>query len=323
MRNLFVKSGSPLRGFFPLVRKTRHWAWKYHDRMAQRLVISGGEVRFMDAVLSFPESVGLTYSTPLFWNGPEAYEGPTSRTLATLIGHSRSFLDVGSNIGIYTVYAGVRHPQVMTYAFEPVPHIWKKNCTFQRANRLSEKNVLNIALSDQVGVQTIFLPVYTAGLEEEQTATLRADSWQANEPVVEKFEVRCETLDSFVAANPLPKGRCCLKIDVENHEAAVLRGGRSFLTHHLPWIVCEILPREAHETSSDEKCKANQITAGLIEELGYAAFAIIGEGYFRMTRADFTQPRRMKDFLLIPRKQVAGDAGYLSAETLSGLFTAA
>ena len=39
------------------------------------------------------------YSTPLFWNGPDAYESPTSRALALLASRAKSFLDVGLEHG--------------------------------------------------------------------------------------------------------------------------------------------------------------------------------------------------------------------------------
>ena len=47
MKDIFIGPQSPLRNFFPLMRKTRHWAWKYNDRMAVRLVISGGKGTLM------------------------------------------------------------------------------------------------------------------------------------------------------------------------------------------------------------------------------------------------------------------------------------
>ncbi len=243
MKNILVRPGSPLREIFPLVSRLRRWAWKFHDRMGQRLVISGGRVRFMDADREFPESVALAYSTPLFWNGPDAYESPTSRALELLASRAKSFLDVGSNMGIYSVFVGVKFPEVKVFAFEPVPSIWAKNRRFHQANQLSDKNVLNLALSNRASRQTMVLPIGSGGgLEEEQTATLREDVWTGQENRVTKFEIECVTLDSFAATHPLPDGLCCVKIDVENFEAAVFQGGHQFLRERRPWIVCEILP---------------------------------------------------------------------------------
>ena len=165
MNNRIVKPGSPLRKFFPLIKKLRHWAKKFHDRSGERFVVSGGKISFMDAELVFPENVAMTYTTPLFWSGPDAYEAPTSRAIALLASRSNVFLDVGSNIGIYAVYVGVKFPATNVFAFEPVPDIWKKNCEFHRANNLSDKITRNIALSDRDGAQKIFIPIFTTGVE--------------------------------------------------------------------------------------------------------------------------------------------------------------
>lgn len=90
-------------------------------------MISGGRIQFLDVALTFPEDVGISYATTLFWGGSSAYEADTSRLVASLLGRVDSFIDVGSNIGIYAVYAGVRFPNLPVYAFEPIPEIWQKN----------------------------------------------------------------------------------------------------------------------------------------------------------------------------------------------------
>jgi FkbM family methyltransferase len=320
MKNIFVGPESPLRNLFPLVRRARHWAWKFHDRTGVRLVINGGRVKFMDAELEFPKGVGLLYSTPLFWDGSEAYESATSRTIASLAERSKLFLDIGSNIGIYAVYVGVKFPQVKTFAFEPIPSIWKKNRQFHHANRLSDNGVLNLALGDREGRQDIFLPVYAAGWEEEQTATLRQDLWQTREANVEKIEIQCTTLDAFSAVNQLPDGLCCLKIDVENYEAAVLRGGKNFLTARRPWIVCEILANQEINPVTKARSNNNSEVVRLIQDLRYVPFAILNEGYFRMTTADFERTRHFKDFLLVPFESVSESISYLSLASMVELL---
>jgi len=320
MKNIIIKTGSPLRKLFPLIRKLRGASWKFHDRTGLRFVVSGGPVAFLDTVLNFPEGVGLQYSTPLFWNGPEAYEAATSRTIALLAGRSKLFLDIGSNIGIYSVYAGVKFPAVKTFAFEPVPVIWKKNCAFHAANQLAETIVLNAALSDRDGLQKIFIPIFDTGLDEEQTATLNAISWQAHEKKVETIEIQCLTLDTFAAKNALPAGPCFLKIDVENHEAAVLHGGKQFITSRRPWITCEILPCEEFDPATRTKRNNNRETLALVQELGYVAFAITNDGFFRMTPADFARPRELKDFLLVPAEKISPEISYLALSSLAELL---
>jgi len=208
------------------------------------------------------------------------------------------------------------------YAFEPVPVIRKKNQALQQANGLKDENVLGLALSDQEGPQKIFIPVFSQGVEEEQTATLNANSWQAHHKQVETVEIQCTTLDTFAAGRVLPPGRCCLKIDVENVEAAVLRGGKKFITERRPWIVCEILPCEDYDPATQTLRNDNRATLAVATELGYIQFAITADGYFRMNPADFSRPRRLKYFLLAPREKISGDTLYLTRENVGEIFTA-
>lgn len=322
MKNIIVKPGSLLRKFFPLLQKLRGWAGKFHERTGVRIVMSGGKIRFMDAELNFPENVGLTYSTPLYWNGPQAYEAPVSCAIALLAGKSKLFLDIGSNIGIYAVYVGVKFPLVKTVAFEPVPAILEKNRAFHRANGLSDQVTLNLALSDRDSMQKLFLPVFDTGIEEEQTATLNEKSWQAHAEKVEAIEIQCLTLDTFAAKNPLPAGPCCVKIDVEGFEAAVLRGGEKFLAERRPWIVCELLPCEEFDPVTRTLHNNNREPLAVIGELKYAVFAITAEGFFRMNAADFSRPRGLKDFLLVPQEKISADTMYLALENIGEIFAA-
>jgi len=321
MKDLIIPPGSLLRRGLPALRRLRRWAWKFHDRAGLRFVISGGRIRFMDADLEFPENVALTYTTPLFWNGPESYEAPTSRTIALLAGQSKLFLDVGSNIGIYAVYVGVRFPQVKVIAFEPVPVICEKNRAFHRANQLSDQVTHHLALSDRDGPQKIFLPMLGC-IEEEQTATLNEKSWQAHAEKVEAIEIPCQTLDAFAAHNELPAGPCSLKIDVEGFEAAMLRGGKKFLAERRPWIVCELLPCEEFDPATRTLRNNNAPALAVLAELNYVAFAITADGYFRMAAADFSRPRGVKDFLLVPGEKLSGDISYLAPENVGELFSA-
>lgn len=317
MRNIIVQPDSFWRISFPLLARIRAWAWKIYDRIALRFVVSGGEIEFMEARLRFPEGVALTYSTPLFWSGPDAYEAPTSRTLALLISRSRVFLDIGSNVGIYAVYAGVRFPEVTTYAFEPVPAIWRKNKAFHAANGLSDSRVMHLAIGDRNGPQQFLLPVYTTGVEEEQTGTLQSDSWQAAEANLERIEVTCTTLDEFTRTHELPAGRCCVKIDVENHEAAVFRGAQEFIRARRPWIVCEVLPNQKLDEQTGLCANDNDEVIALVEALDYAIFVLTADGFFRMRARDFRATRSMKDFLFLPREAVAEDVSYFSRDSLA------
>jgi FkbM family methyltransferase len=197
-----------------------------------------------------------------------------------------------------------------------VPAIWEKNVRFHQANRLSEKNVFKLALSDEVQETEFFLPVYTTGLEEEQTGTLNAQSWQTSEKNVERIKVQCVTLDNFAATNALPPGRCCVKIDVENHEVAVLKGAQEFIRSRRPWILCEILYGQKVDPATGGRVNDNQEIVNMIEQIGYVPFVVTDEGLFRMSTADFDRPRTFKDFLLVPASSIPNHHHFLPISTL-------
>jgi FkbM family methyltransferase len=320
MKNILIRKTSLLRKLIPFVKQIRIMLFKLHDRLGKRLVISGGKIQFMDRFLDFPEGVGMTYSTPLFWDGPEAYEPITSRTLDILIGNAELFLDIGSNVGIYSVYAGLKYPKVKTLAFEPIPSICEKNRQFHRANGLLVENVYNLAVSDRNGRQEIILPICEGGIEEEQTATLQKGYWETRMNKVQVIPIECQTLDDITSGYSTFQGMCLAKIDVENFEAAVLKGGLQFIAAHRPWIVCEILPDQGTEATTGIKINDNDEIVSLIDNVKYAIYAISDYGYFKLNSSDFSINRCFKDFLLIPEEHSLSSLSYFSMVELSKFF---
>jgi hypothetical protein len=52
-------------------------------------------------------------------------------------------------------------------------------------------------------------------------------------------------LDSLIQDGFIKKPVACVKIDVEGHELAVIRGARRLLSTHKPFVLCEYNPRTA------------------------------------------------------------------------------
>ena len=84
-----------------------------------------------------------------------------------------------------------------------------------------------------------------------------------------------------------------------------------------------MLPCEEFNPVTRTKHNNNRAALAVIEELGYAAFAIMGEGFFRMNLADFSQPRGdLKDFLLVPREKISPEVLFLALENVGEIFSA-
>ena len=138
--------------------------------------------------------------------------------------------DVGANVGDYSVLVHSVIPSARIYAFEPAAPVYQ-----ELARRLSaigngaNVKAFNLGLSDEE--KTVNLHSYT--VEGEAVSLISSIDRRLPTQVVqvevsdtEKIEVR--TLDSFCAAEGI-KRIDYLKLDVEGHELAVLRGAQAML----------------------------------------------------------------------------------------------
>jgi FkbM family methyltransferase len=137
------------------------------------------------------------------------------------------FIDVGSNVGTYTVLAsavvGAR-----CIAFEPVPPTFRKLCRNIRLNDTSDLCELhNAGVASQEGAL-----VFTSDDDCKNRVVN-----QAVAPTQNTVSVPVNTLDAVVG-NRLPT---LIKIDVEGFELEVLRGGdRVFKTPSLHGVITEL-----------------------------------------------------------------------------------
>ena len=162
-----------------------------------------------------------------------------------------AFVDVGANVGFWSVPAASRVPVV---AFEPNPWAAEHLVANAALNGL-EIDVRRQAVSSAPGE----LDLYASDLEQNASqATLHRDAIHGS---AEQIRVPVVTLDEAVDEVDT------LKIDVEGHEEEVLRGAETLLGSRTPRVVViELLGwRLAHAGSTPERVVL------LLESYGYAA----------------------------------------------------
>ncbi|MGH9642791.1 MAG: FkbM family methyltransferase, partial [Terriglobales bacterium] len=229
---------------------------------------------------------GISLASGLYWSGLDSFEPETSRTLRFFFSRVSSFVDVGANYGFYSLLAAHWNPRIQVVAFEPVPQIFERLNSNIALNGLSGRvTSYCLALSDRSGPSKLYLPP-SDSLDCESTATLAQGSWQQrkNSPSINLQAISFTDFD-----REHPSKLELLKIDVEDHEASVLRGMQAAVCRERPFIVCEILPRP----------HGNERTLEIINALGYTAYWITPSGYFRVSRFDFER-LESEDFLLSP-----------------------
>ncbi len=284
-------------------------------QIARKLRRNGGSAVYDEFVLHFPKNVGVEFLSSICWHGTAGFEAQTWATLRSLLKNAGTFLDIGANIGLYAVLAKKLSPDTEVIAFEPSQRLYADHRLFCQANAVTDE-VHQIALSDSVGTATLFQPIEGDGSIPSSAATIIPVSWQARHLHAENT-VPKTTLDAFLRGRTL-KPPVVMKIDVEDHEAAVLRGAAQTIAQYRPLVVCEILPRgrrsakDKNDTRTDAEQHENRPTVEILERLGYCAFAITSEGYFRFSGADFAGPRKFRDFLLVPQSSVDLATNYLS-----------
>lgn len=142
------------------------------------------------------------------------------------LGKSRNFLDIGANIGIYSLYFSRVFDNV--HAFEPVSEITRH---LESAN-ISNLTIHNVAVSALAGELELNIPIIR-GRSRPALASLE----DRDGPVASR-RVPVVTIDSLGFEHV-----DLIKVDVEGHELSVIEGARDTLSRCRPIILIEIEQR--------------------------------------------------------------------------------
>jgi FkbM family methyltransferase len=174
--------------------------------------------------------------------------GPEYWLLPKLCRKESIALDVGGNRGWFAYYMARLSREV--HVFEPNPI-----CLSQLA-RVKTSNMIihEFALSDRAGVAKMRFDPNNTGIGTIEPANSLTNNPGVREVV--ELDVVVKTLDSLALSEV-----GFIKIDVEGHEPAVLRGAKNLLNAHRPVLLMELELR--HNPTAFEE------VWGLLEPLGY------------------------------------------------------
>jgi FkbM family methyltransferase len=159
------------------------------------------------------------------------YEAGEAHLLKSLIGPGDTVLDVGANVGFYTIGLAKTVPMVRIVAFEPLPQTFEYLSKNLELNGITNAEINNFGLSDEDDEKVFFFsPQYSVNASAACLAD-RADN--------EKIVCRVRRLDDFVASRDIIVD--FIKCDVEGAELSVFRGGVETLRRDKPIIMTEML----------------------------------------------------------------------------------
>ena len=224
------------------------------------------------------------------WLRCHHYSEPEIRLLRLFVDPARNSVDVGANKGVYTYFLERLSRRV--FAYEPNP----KFSPILRPVVGPNVTLVEAALSDRTGEATLTIPIGPKG-ESNNAASLEEDKydWETKEltvPVTRLDEAGHDDI-GFV------------KIDVEGHEEAVVRGAARTLAQDRPTLLIEI--ETAHVNKDPRE------TFELVRSFGYEGYMYL-DGKLKSIKAFSVErhqigPRSgqggqyVKNFLFLPHEK--------------------
>lgn len=193
-----------------------------------------------------------------------------------------TFVDVGANLGMYTLLA--RHAGMSTVAVEPEP----QHAGFMQRNAAVFGTVLPVAFSDQAGD----LPLYYHHANPGATSLLPLSSYERGAK-----SVPVRTFSEAAAAGDLgdPAAITLVKVDVEGFEAEVVAGMSEYLASgHRPHIWCEVRGDRAGRAPGSHRRVMELLMAG-----GYRTFDPQSD-FLPIADSAHVADRKVFDLLFLP-----------------------
>jgi FkbM family methyltransferase len=232
----------------------------------------------------------------LYWYGERGYETGETEWWRRLCQGSKSIVEIGANIGYYTVQGASAAPKARYTAVEANPEsadIVRRNIAL---NGLDHVEVITAAVIDDADVTTVELALPD---QERYVAPTGAYLSIGTEGIAGRPASRTITVPAMAAAGLLAEADL-IKLDIEGYEARVLAAAQAHLTANRPTIVVEVLKQVP---------QLRQILRDLVAD-DYLALAIGETSLHLLTTAQLDSPDPLprygsRDVILVPAERAA------------------
>lgn len=257
-------------------------------RVLAGVIASADAVSFpVDDILSLPNGLAVRYQSradvDYFYRSIFLERSYAKHGLHIKAGDT--VMDIGANIGMFSMFAALEAPDVKLFSVEPVPTLFKM-LEFNLADVCEDVTLLNVGVSDRPGVATITFYPNSPGMssfapdrmdEEAILTALLQNDYKANKNSViseilfrssefmdsrfeeKRYECSVISVSEIIAQYNIDKIDF-LKIDVQKYEMRVLGG--IDIRH---WPLIRQIAIEVH----DKNGAMNEICL-LLESKGYA-----------------------------------------------------
>jgi hypothetical protein len=224
------------------------------------------------------------------------YEPEETQVIRRIAEKMDTMLDIGANIGWYSLMASKLNPKATIHSFEPIPATYSRLIRNFSLNASEHLHYYNYGFSDEPGSFPFYFYPEGGVNASMQNLACRDD--------VSVIDCELRTLDSVLEWLP-PNNRIdFIKCDVEGNELFVLKGGLQLLGNHKPILLCELL----RKWSAFFGYHPNEVV-DLLQSIGYNIYTVGSSGtlveFSRITEETiqtnffFVHPQsRLRDLLL-------------------------
>lgn len=155
-------------------------------------------------------------------------------------------MDIGANLGIMTWHLLKKFKAAHIWAFEPIPENNKILRSITMKYKADRYKIFDIALGEKPGTVKMVLPKVARVKMQGLSHVMHESIHEFNEG--DFYEVEMNTLDQLVDASIVVQG---IKLDVENFEYFVLKGGKEMILRDKPIIYTELWDNENRQKCLD------------------------------------------------------------------------
>ena len=214
------------------------------------LLRSLDEIRPLDRPDLTFEAADSWVMEDVYWFGVQGYEGILADLWTKLCRNATSVLEIGGNVGLYSVLGGKVAPSRYT-VIEPLPELAALIRANLRRNGLNAVEVLQGAAIPDREPRVVSLNVPDEGRRAPTGAYL-----------VDGSEIRAREAEHQLSVQGLPiasliEDRDLIKMDAEGIEHALLKSCKSVLLERHPTVVIEVLPESTRLASLLQELASN------------------------------------------------------------------
>ena len=195
--------------------------------------------------------------------------------------HVSTILDVGANIGQYSIDVFKHGFKGQIYSFEPIPSVYMELSNTAKKYSMWEVFNLGVGRKEEEIMINVSENFVSSSILKVEEASLSAEPTTR---ITHQEKVKLTTIDSFVDSHPQLKGEILLKLDVQGYELEALGGALKSLKK------IKLIQAELSFTKLYENGPLYDEVAGFLKGQGYEVFTIMpgfrDEETGRMLQAD-------------------------------------